>query len=219
VSATLTVTGETARLNIEGRDDLGQPPGHDRRLRSGEETMIKRTVLIVVLSLAVSCLRAFAQAPLCNDSMIMATKGKWTTRSNPRPPRQLVPNEQYLQVTNRIDAVHPLLLEAYPELVGMEAHWSRVGGWPGGGLGATAPFEYTYRAGLFYYFCALDARPGSPAALAGAPFKPVLAGETNTRLDVYFNQLGVGHVDFFIEQREMRVNGLQVFYRRHPAGT
>ena len=91
--------------------------------------MIKRTVLTAVLCLGICNSAAFAQAPpLCNDSMVMAIKGKWKTpHSSLRPPRELVTTEQYRQITNRIDAVHPLLLEAYPDLSGMEANWMRDG--------------------------------------------------------------------------------------------
>ena len=86
--------------------------------------MIRRSVLIVVLSLAVSRFALFAQTTVCDDSAIMSLKGKWTTQHAPRPSPKEVTNKQYLQVTKRADAVHPLLLEAYPELVGIqEGRW------------------------------------------------------------------------------------------------
>ena len=177
--------------------------------------MIKRTVLTAVLCLGICNSAAFAQAPpICNDSMIMATKGKWKAPSNSlRPPRGLVTTEQYRQITNRIDTVHPLLLEAYPDLVGMEARWTRDG--PISSSYSAGILEYSYRAMLFYYYCSLDARPGSLAALEGAPFKPVLNGESSTYFVVNFNGgflLGNSYTN-------ITVNGLQVFPLERPTET
>jgi hypothetical protein len=178
--------------------------------------MIKRTVLILVLSLSICNFAAFAQAPVCNDSMIMATKGKWKTPSDSlRPPRELVTNEQYRQVTNRIDAVHPLLLEAYPDLPGMEARWMRDGPMPSRYDAGMIKYEYSYRATLYNYFCALDARPGSPAALEGAPFKPILNGETATYFIVNFNG---GFLSENINPK-FTVNGRRVFLLERPTET
>ena len=178
--------------------------------------MIKRTVLILILSLSMCNFAAFAQAPLCNDSMIMATKGKWKTLPTLYgPPRELVTNEQYRQVTNRIDAVHPLLLEAYPDLPGMEAGWMRDGPVPSRYSAEIIKYEYSYRATLYNYYCALDARPGSPAALAGAPFKPILNGETSTYFIVNFNG---GFLSENINPK-FTVNGRRVFALERPTET
>ena len=209
--------GETARLNIDDRDDLGQTPGLDRHLRSKEENMIKRTIFLVILYLGIYNVVAFAQAPLCNDMMIMALKGKWIASHGLRPSGE-VSNEQYRQVTNRIDAVHPLLLEAYPELIGMgKGEWSRVGAPSVGREGATGPYAYIYVARLYEYFCAPNASPDSILGKAGAPFKPVYAGDSfHAMLGVHFNHFG----DFLRGLAGMTVNGLQVFHRLlRPAGT
>ncbi len=179
--------------------------------------MIKRTVLTAVLCLGICNSAAFAQAPpICNDSMIMATKGKWKAPSNSlRPPRELVTNEHYREVTNRIDAVHPLLLEAYPDLSGMEARWMRDGPVTSRYSAEIIKYEYSYFATLYNYSCLLDARPGSPAALAGAPFRPLLNGETGTYFIVKFNG---GFLSEDINPK-FTVNGRRVLLLERPTET
>ena len=179
--------------------------------------MIKCTVLLIVLCLGIFRSAALAQTTVCNDSAIMALKGKWIASHGLRPSGELS-NEQYRQITNRIDAVHPLLLEAYPEPIGMgKGVWSRVGS-PSVGLErTTGPYAYTYVARLYEYFCAPNASPDSILGKAGAPFKPVYAGDsTNASLRVHFNHFG--GFSFLMELAGMTVNGFQVFHRlRRPA--
>jgi hypothetical protein len=177
--------------------------------------MIKRTVVIVILWLTVPCLTAFAQTTVCDDSAIMSLKGKWTTQHAPRPSPKEITNEQYLQVTKRADAVHPLLLEAYPELVGIqEGRW-----WHGSvGPSSFAPglLAYYYVGGLSQYFCAPNASPDSILGKLGAPSNPVyVRGAAETNLMVHFNEFAGG----FLSHSGMTVDGLQVFDRPRPAGT
>lgn len=180
--------------------------------------MITRTVFLVILCLGVSHSAAFAQTTGCNDSAIMSLMGKWTALHGPRPPKQLVTNEQYLQIANRTDAAHAWLLEAYPELVGMYAgRWGRAGVRPA----AVAPglLQYTYRAVPSPYFCSPNAAPDSVLGKRGAPFKPVyLVDAIETRLEVHFNHFGDPDFDFLRQEREMTVDRRQVFHRLRPAG-
>jgi hypothetical protein len=175
--------------------------------------MIKRTVVIVVLGLTVPCLTVFAQTTVCDDSAIMSLKGKWIADFAPRPSPREITNEQYVQIAKRADAVHPLLLEAYPEPVGMqEGRWRHVYGGPG----TSGLLAFYYIAGLTEYFCAPSAAPDSVLGRLGAPAKPVyVPGDALTNLQVHFNKLGA-----LLETRSgMTVGGLQVFQRPRPAGT
>jgi len=182
--------------------------------------MTKRTVLLVILyhglCLGTSRSAAFAQTTGCNDAAIMPLKGNWIADSAPRPSSREVTIEQYLQVTKRVAAVHPLLLEAYPELVGMqEGRWWRSGGGPSLSGGTLA---YSYTGGLSQHFCAPKASPDSMLGKLGAPFKPVYvnrAAETN--LIVHF--IRFGDSGFVRELRGITVNGLQVYERQRPACT
>jgi hypothetical protein len=182
--------------------------------------MIKRTVLSVVLSLAVSPSALFAQTTVCNDSAIMALRGKWTAPHHaPRPSPQEVTNEQYLQAAKRADAIHPLLLEAYPELVGMQEGrwWHSV---RGPSFFVTQLLAYNYIGGLSQYFCAPNASPGSILGKLGAPSKPVYVPEAaETNLIVHFNNFGDPDYGFLRQIQGLTVNGLQVFHRLRPAGT
>jgi hypothetical protein len=176
--------------------------------------MLNSIVLIVVLSLALSRSAAFAQPPVCDDAAIMALKGKWTADSPPRS--SPVTSEQYMQAARRTDAIHALLLEAYPEPVGMEEGlWERfVGGPP---LDA-APglLGYRYRGSLVPYFCAPNASPGSILGKLGAPSRPVYARDSRVSLIVNFNNF----VDTpFLRQWSQTVGGLQVFSRPRHTGT
>ncbi len=175
--------------------------------------MIKRTFLIVILFLAVFRSAVFAETTVCDDAAIMSLKGKWVTQHAPRPSPKEVTNEQYLQITKRADAVHPLLLETYPELVGIqEGRW-----WHGGGAPSSfAPglLAYYYVGGLSQYFCAPNASPDSILGKLGAPFNPVyVRGAAETNLMVTFNG------GFPMTTAGMTVDGLQVFHRLRPAGT
>jgi len=178
--------------------------------------MSPRTVLLVVLCLASCALPAFAQAPSCNDAAIMSLRGQWIADSAPRPSPKEVTNDQYLQIAMRADAVHPLLLEAYPELVGMrEGRWWHSGGGPSGV--AQGLLAYNYIGALSQYFCAPNASPDSILGRLGAPARPVYvdrAAETN--LIVHFNHFGDS--GFLTALTDITVDGLPVFQRSRPTG-
>lgn len=175
--------------------------------------MITRAAVLGLLSLSVFRPAAFGQTPVCNDAAIMSLKGKWINESVSRPPPRELTNEQALQIAKRADAVHPLLLEAYPELVGMQVgrQWHVYGGSPITGL-----LAYSYRGGLSEYFCAPKASPGSILGKLGAPSKPVYDSESElTNLQVHFNNIG----SVVEELPGMTVGGRQVLHRPRPTGT
>jgi hypothetical protein len=171
-------------------------------------------ILVLVLSCAVARPTLFAQKPVCDDAAVMALRGKWIADSPPRP--QNITVEQYQQAAKRTDAAHLLLLEAYPELVGMrEGRWWRTVG--GSALdGAPGLLSYYYIGGLSQYFCAPNASPDSILGKLGAPSRPVyVARAAETNLMVHFNQLA----GFLTGRAGMIIGGLRVFERPRAAGT
>lgn len=67
----------------------------------------------------------FAQEP-CNDEIIMAVKGKWTTSPDDIVgPDKTFPASQYSQLKTRLDKMAVFFQEAYPQPAGMEAKWYR----------------------------------------------------------------------------------------------
>ncbi|MBP7610520.1 MAG: hypothetical protein KA760_13550 [Steroidobacteraceae bacterium] len=180
--------------------------------------MRQRTILLLALCLGSCNFAAVAQTPACNDAAIMSLKGTWKAFHGTRPSTQLVSQEQYLQVTKRSQAAHALLLEAYPELAGMqEGRWAdtRVGP----SSFAARLLAYGYDALLTPYFCAPDASPDSVLGKLGAPGKPVyVAQSTDTRLEVLFNNFGDLELDLLRQERGMTVDGLQVFDVLRPTG-
>ena len=77
-----------------------------------------RVVLVLMMCMAASGPAPLAQTAVCDDAAVMSLRGKWVADSAPRPPNVTV--EQYQQTAKRADAAHLLLLEAYPELAGMQ---------------------------------------------------------------------------------------------------
>ncbi len=63
--------------------------------------MIKRAVVLGLLSLSVFGSAAFGQTPACNDAAIMSLRGKWTNESVSLPPPRELTNEQALQIAKR----------------------------------------------------------------------------------------------------------------------
>ena len=144
----------------------------------------------------------------------MARRGKWIADSPPRP--QNVTVEQYQQVAKRTDAAHLLLLEAYPELVGIQEGrwWRTVGG--SAPDGAPGLLVYHYIGGLSQYFCAPNASPDSMLGKLGAPSRPVYVVKgAGLNLMVQFNQLA----GFLTSRAGMSIGGLQVFERPRAAST
>lgn len=181
--------------------------------------MTTRIVLLALLCLGVSPAGAFAQETGCNDSAIMSLKGTWTFINEGRPSAREVTNQQYAQIVTRTAAAHSVLLETYPELVGMqEGFWVRAGARPASV--ASGLLEYNYKAALVPYFCAPNAAPDSLLGKLGAPLKPVYYRRSvGTRLEVLFNTFGDPDFDFMRQLRDMTVAGLQVFQRLPPTGT
>lgn len=173
--------------------------------------MTKAAVALVLL-LAGARPMLLAQKPSCDDAAVMALKGKWIAESQPRSEGVTV--EQYQQAAKRTDAAHALLLETYPELVGMQmGGWWRVVGAPG----VPGLLSYYYIGAVSPYFCAPNARPGSILAKLGAPSQPVYdADARQTHLRVDFNNLTLSR--FLRERTGMIVGGLQVFDRPRSAG-
>ena len=133
----------------------------------------------------------------CNPSMTDTIKGKWVKGQDILSPQYIGFNKMQVQeVLNRLDAVHKLAFEAYPNLVGVDAGWHHSLGYltfadqvkykmDGNGTLHEEPIKenpvafFNYEAAFFNYFCY-----GSKNEIWSG-----LNGETSTSLSVSANNL------------------------------
>ena len=155
----------------------------------------------------------------CDDKLYMTLNGKWKKESD-YPGSPGFSKADQLETFKRLDAIHKLLFEAYPEPKGLEAVWHRTqirnlffaqetkfstdvdGRLRTDYIKGTAVGSYTYTAGFFHYYCFND-----------SPKSEVRVGsETGTWLLVKANDLwtvagGTGG----IRDDTMAVDGRPVF--------
>ena len=158
----------------------------------------------------------------CDDKLYMSLNGKWKKGQDVAGSPGFSKTDQQ-ESTKRLDSIHKLVFEAFPEPMGLDAVWHRDqianAFWaqqikysrkPDGSVGAddlkgisTATYSYTSR--YFRYYCFND-----------APKREVkVDGETGTWLIVEINptMAGVGNGTTL---DSMTINGLPV-YQRSPA--
>ena len=158
----------------------------------------------------------------CDDKLYMTLDGKWK-KTNDVSGSSGFSKTEMQEAVKRLDAIHQLVLEAYPEPKGLDAVWHRDlisnGFWgqqikysrnPDGSVGADdlkgiSTGKYSYSSLFFNYYCFND-----------APKREVkVNGETGTWLIVEINPTlaGVGNGS---NLDSMTINGLPV-YQRIPA--
>ncbi|MGA9364928.1 MAG: hypothetical protein WBW16_11250 [Bacteroidota bacterium] len=88
---------------------------------------------IIILFLLSFHFQSYCQKPFtlssgeCNDSVLMSVKGKYRQQEDAISPEisSLLSRAQQLEVSHRLDAVHKLLQEAYPQPTGNEGNWHK----------------------------------------------------------------------------------------------
>ena len=109
----------------------------------------------------------------CDDSLYMSLTGKWKKELDYPGSTGFSKTEQ-LETFKRLDAIHKLVLEAYPVPKGLDAMWRRTQIYNGflaqetkfskdvdgrlrkDYIKGTAVGKYTYTAGFFHYYCFND---------------------------------------------------------------
>jgi hypothetical protein len=93
-----------------------------------EEKMTKYTIMCFLLmtSLPSYCQNLVFSVD-CSDSLLMTIKGKYTKYPDAISPyiSSILPKAQQPEALRRMDAMHKLLLEAYPQPLGMDGRWRR----------------------------------------------------------------------------------------------
>lgn len=144
---------------------------------------MKKTFILALIVTYCCCI--YSQTTPCTNEMLLAKKAQWKLGgkvpliNSENAPKILAP-----EFIKRIDALHKLVLEAYPEGAGTEPWWSRF-------LGYTptdnkTPYSFRYGSGFPFYYCSQDF-PGSPDEKS-ATMKCYCA-EYGTLLDIYANTL------------------------------
>ena len=91
--------------------------------------MKKSITILFLLSihLQLYCQKGFTATVPCNDSLLMSVKGKYRQQEDAISPEisSLLSRAQQLEVSRRLDAVHKLLQEAYPQPTGNEGNWHK----------------------------------------------------------------------------------------------
>ena len=113
-----------------------------------------------------------AQEQVCNADVIMNVKGSWKKLSDAK----MKADKNKAQITNNIDAISKLFLEAYPDPKGMEAGWYRT--MNGDPLVKNGPTPYQFSSLYKAWYCNQNLH------------KLMLGDETSTWSLVYVNNFG-----------------------------
>lgn len=114
--------------------------------------MKKNLLLLFTISF---CCTIFAQTTPCTNEIILAKKAKWKyAGKTPLTNSEYAPKTLAPEFIKRIDALHNLVLEAFPEGVGTEPWWSRFLG--SASDDKTVPYTFFYKSGYPFYYCSQD---------------------------------------------------------------
>jgi hypothetical protein len=162
-----------------------------------------KTYLILIFLSAYYCY-SYSQTTPCNDEMVLAKKANWKFGFRvPLENGDVIPKAQQPEIIKRIDAMHQLVLEAYPQGLGMEPWYSR-------GAGSAPenkdPYSYTYRSGYPFYYCSQSFSSNADAKDEKLKF---MESHYNTTLYIYANHLPEALLQGANDTFE--INGKQVY--------
>jgi len=141
----------------------------------------------------------------CSDSLLMTIKGKYTKGIDNIAPltSSILPKAQQPEALRRMDAMHKLLLEAYPQPLGMDGRWGRD---LYAGLFAD---DVNYSNGIpvcnYMYrctFCSNTCHPKDPKEVS-------VCADVYNHFRVYVNQMGELQSDIRLDT--MTINGRKVY--------
>lgn len=148
--------------------------------------------ILTILLLTLGNYFSIAQTNACNDEVIMSIKGTWKNFSNVSLTKGIT-RTVYDEMAKRADAIHQMVLGAYPQPTGCETAWNKT--FATGEYGfAAVPWVYTfnYVAAVYNYACVNN--------------KPVKNGETLTFFNVISNRF-----NWFWNSTGITINGQEVF--------
>ena len=141
----------------------------------------------------------------CSDSLLMTIKGKYTKGIDNIAPltSSILPKAQQPEALRRMDAMHKLLLEAYPQPLGMDGRWGR------GLYAGLFADDVNYSNGIpvcnYMYrctFCSNTCHPKDPKEVS-------VCADVYNHFRVYVNQLGELQSDLRLDT--MTINGRKVY--------
>lgn len=148
--------------------------------------------IVLLLFTSIYSYSSIAQTTTCNDKLIMSIIGTWKLSPQQQVLKPVIKTE-YDQATKNMETFHKLLLEAYPQGIGCEPVWNKIGIYPG--FYVPWVYSYHYYTAILPYFCINN--------------KPVKIDRTNTTFRVYVNTY-----DVFWTSTRFFINGQEVFYRQ-----
>lgn len=167
---------------------------------------IKFIVLMLLgIHLQSYCQKSFTATVPCSDSLLMTIKGEYRKGNDVITPStsSVLPKAQQPEAFRRMDAMHKLLLEAYPQPVGMDGKWWRI-------LNADMfAHDVDYSKGIpvcnYTYRCTF----GSYVCIQNHPKEVAAFADVYNFFKVYVNQLGELQSDYMLDT--MTINGRKVY--------
>jgi hypothetical protein len=179
----------------------------DLEMMQTDRAMKMKFIILLLLGIHSQsyCQKPFTATVPCSDSLLMTIEGEY--RKNPdeigSSISSVLPKAQQPEALRRMDAMHKLLLEAYPQPIGLDGLWGRT---LTGGVFAD---DVKYSNGIpvctyFYYtrFCSYGCVQNQPKAVQ-------LACDVPNFFRVYVNQLGYLQNDYMLDT--MSINGRKVY--------
>jgi hypothetical protein len=169
---------------------------------------MKKQIIILFLfgiHLQSYCQKGFTATVPCSDSLLMTIKGEYRKEPDYISPStsSALPKAQQPEALRRIDAMHKLLLEAYPQPIGMDGKWRRN---LSSGVFAD---DVNYLNGIpvcsYSYSCTF----GSNTCVQNHPMEVTAFADVYNHFRVYLNQLGMLQNDYRLDT--MSINGRKVY--------
>ena len=159
----------------------------------------------------------------CDDEVLFKTPGQWFKYTDVWQVDHIAFNKsQQQEVSNRVDKIHAMMQQIYPEPMGVDVAWKRTLGFSTFGDQVTYiridPFtldrkalvekpvaSFGYVAGFFQHFCATD---NVHEIWSGYP------GETGTWLNIFANAFGGFATEYFGNEDTLTIEGYPVHLRQ-----
>lgn len=164
-------------------------------------------IILLLLSIHLQSYCQLKTIPVkCNDSVLMSIKGKWKKEPDNITPPPNFSRAQIQEALKRMDAMHQLLQEAYPQPTGNEAGWWR--NMTQGNFAASAHSQNFITTCTYSNYCAF----GYYSCIPDHPYQVSTPGETSTWFRVFANSFekfltGIGSAS------DMTINGLPAYWR------
>ncbi|HSU27351.1 MAG TPA: hypothetical protein VLJ68_03155, partial [Chitinophagaceae bacterium] len=148
-----------------------------------------------------------------SDSLLMTIKGKYTKGNDVvyPSPASVLPMAQQPEVFRRIGLMHNLLLEAYPQPLGLEAKW--FGKLSNGTFADDVNFSHGILVWMYFYSCTFL----SYTCVQNKPNEVAPLADVYDHFNVFVNQIGALQNDFKLDT--MTINSRKVYMLNPVVGS